>query len=259
MAIIKIKGGLGNQMFQYAYGRNLELTGRKIIFDTSFYFGGRAATDTPRKFMLPEFNLQSKAEFSPHVRHLTDILKMILRKFGFPIEEFFQSEKYFINNAEQIQKEFTLKNELSSAAKQILEKTQNTNSVSLHVRRGDYAHDPKTNLHHGLCGLDYYDTAIKTFKENIFNPVFFVFSDDIEWAKHNFIGSEFVFVSNPAVKDCEEMILMSKCKHNIIANSSFSWWGAWLNADPDKIVIAPKKWLAGSNTEYKLPKKWLQI
>jgi Glycosyl transferase family 11 len=261
MQIIKIKGGLGNQMFQYAYGRNLEIAGKKIIFDTSFFNGVRAKTDAKREFTLTAYNLKTDAEFSPRAHHLRDFLVKLKRKIGLGTEEYFQSEKYFIGISGELKGEFTLKNDLSPSARNILEQIVASNSVSVHVRRGDYVSDEKTKNYHGVCGLEYYIKAMRLIKEKVAKPVFFVFSDDIGWAKENFVSDAFVFVSAAGIKDYEEMFLMSNCRHNIIANSSFSWWGAWLNNNPDKIVVAPEKWFNDkkANNNDIVPAGWVKL
>lgn len=131
----------------------------------------------------------------------------------------------------------------------------------MHIRRGDYVANPKIAAYHGVCGMNYYQKAVQIIKEKITNPTFFIFSDDINWAKENFKGDEYYFVSNKEIKETEDLILMSLCKHNIIANSSFSWWGAWLNKNHEKTVIAPRHWLnikkdiAGKV----LPDSWIKI
>ncbi len=259
--IIKIQGGLGNQMFQYAHGRSEELSGKKIIFDNSFFTGNKLEKDTARNFKLNKFNIATNTEFFPKSHLIFDIWTKIKRRLGLNVDIYFQNEKYFINIADEIKKEFTLKKPLSDKAQEILDNIKNNNSTSLHIRRGDYINNKETNSFHGICGVDYYQKSMNMVKEKIFNPVFFIFSDDIVWAKENFIGSEFVFVSCPEIEDVEEMILMSKCKHNIIANSSFSWWGAWLNNNPGKIVIAPKRWFNNkkANQNDIVPESWIKI
>jgi len=264
MRVIKIKGGLGNQMFQYAYGRNLELSGKKVIFDISFFEGRKSVKDTARNFKLAKFNIQTKAKFGNFFTAknlLINYLKKIKRRLGFFVDEYYQNEKYFINIADEIKNEFTLKNDFSDKAKEYLQILEGGNSASLHIRRGDYVANKKANAYHGVCDLNYYYEAIKIIKEKIPNPIFFVFSDDISWAKENLVGEKFIFVSSPEIEDVEEMMLMSKCKHNIIANSSFSWWGAWLNSNSEKIVIAPKKWFNDKKAEQIniAPANWLRI
>lgn len=265
MKIIKIKGGLGNQLFQYAYGRNLELVGEKVIFDNSFFNGAKAKIDTARNFKLDNYNIETKAEFSPKNHPFLNTLSKIKRKLGLKHEEFFQSEKYFIDHKNQILKEFTLKNPLS-ASSQIWQKQINddVNSISIHIRRGDYVQDKNTNKFHGTCDIEYYKKAFaEVFKRSQNKEIkIFVFSDDIAWAKENlYFNFPIYYISDPQIPDYEEIYLMSLCKNNIIANSTFSWWGAYLNKNNDKIVAAPKQWFANKTADELdiLPKTWLQI
>ncbi len=147
--------------------------------------------------------------------------------------------------------------------KDIGEMIQSFKSVSLHIRRGDYVSNKVTNQVHGVCDLNYYSHAISYIAERISNTHLFVFSDDPEWAKGN-LKTEiptFFVDNNRADKDYEDLKLMRQCKHNIIANSSFSWWGAWLNQNAGKIVIAPKKWFNDKsiNTKDLIPEKWIRL
>ena len=119
-----------------------------------------------------------------------------------------------------------------------------------------------TNKFHGVCSLEYYANAIKNVSEKVVNPVFYVFSDDIAWVKENLkIDFPTKYVSDGILKDYEELMLMSYCKHNIIANSSFSWWGAWLNKNPEKVVVAPKQWFADESVDTSeiIPETWIRL
>ena len=130
------------------------------------------------------------------------------------------------------------------------------------MRRGDYVSNKKTNSMHGVCSLDYYRNAIKTILKRVENPVFFVFSDDIAWVKNNLvIDAPNVFIDhNSCMESYNDMRLMSLCQHHIIANSSFSWWGAWLGTNSNKIVIAPKQWFAHTkSTDDLIPVAWLKL
>ena len=134
----------------------------------------------------------------------------------------------------------------------------------MHVRRGDYANDPNTNKYWGTCGIEYYLEALKyiTSKAGNNSMYIFIFSDDIEWVKENMpLQYAATFVSSPEIKDYEELILMSQCDHHIIANSSFSWWGAWLDPKSDKIVIAPKRWTIKDEKNFRdiVPSSWIRI
>lgn len=264
MRVINLKGGLGNQLFQYAYGRALEFTGEKIIFSVFFLNKGRHKTDSARDYKLDKFNINTKERVSSKRYLLLDSLNRLLNRLGFKENGFWQSEKYFKNIEGVIRQEFTLKYPLSTKSwgwKEIIEKDRE--SISIHIRRGDYIHNKDTNNFHGVCGLDYYREALQKLTEKKGKDVeIFVFSDDIAWAKENlYLPHISHWVSGLGIPDYEEIYLMSLCKHNIIANSTFSWWGAWLNKNPNKIVIAPKQWFSHKTADDLdiLPKEWLQI
>ena len=262
--IIKIQGGLGNQMFQYAYGRCLELSGKKVIFDVSFYFGNKSSLDTVRNFKLNYFNIQTMADFSNKKRIFKDIILKIKRKIGFDVDVYFQNEKYFKKISTNIRKEFVLKFGFSENAENILKMIKDCNSTSIHIRRGDYVSNSITNSFHGVCGIDYYKKAIEIVKKRSKNSdcKFFIFSDDIDWSKNNLIGDEFFFASSNSLSDVEELLLMSNCNNNIIANSSFSWWGAWLNNNVNKIVISPIQWFKNKKANKKnniILESWIKI
>ena len=169
------------------------------------------------------------------------------------------SPKYFQDIRNILLGEIVLDKQLPEKTKTILNDIESCNSVSVHIRRGDYVKYPKL----GVCSDDYYKEAFEYFKKNITNPTFFVFSDEMDYVRKNLYFPENThFVSNSNIKDYEELVLMSKCSHNIIANSSFSWWGAWLNQNPNKIVIAPKIWRAdGKSIADYVPKElnWIRI
>ena len=177
---------------------------------------------------------------------------------------FWQSEKYFIDKEKEIRADLTLKDAVGPKAQEVSAKIKNAkNSISLHVRRGDYVSDAKTNEHHGTCGPEYYVQALEYITSEIGKDIIvFIFSDDIEWVKDNMpMSYPAVYVSSLDIPDYEELMLMSQCHHHIIANSSFSWWGAWLNPRPDKIVIAPKQWIRKMQWRHKdtVPKSWIRL
>jgi len=158
---------------------------------------------------------------------------------------YFQNEEYFRKYKSQIRKDFTFKNELNGKNKDIAKKMSETESVSMHIRRTDYM-SPSSTL--AVLDMAYYQQAINLMREKVNNPFFFIFSDDIEWVRDNLdVGSiPHVFIDwNTGKESYIDMQLMSLCKHNITANSSFSWWGAWLNNNENKIVIAPSLWYKG--------------
>jgi hypothetical protein len=170
---------------------------------------------------------------------------------GVFLSGYWQSEKYFSDAIGVIRDTFAFRRPPSglnnSLATQIA--AQNATAISLHVRRGDYVHKAAVSQTHGSCSLSYYDAAVRHMASHVKTPHFYVFSDDTDWVRANLnMPFPHVFVEhNRGSASYEDMRLMSLCRHHIIANSSFSWWGAWLNADPEKIVVAPDKWFNNEN------------
>ncbi|MFC1989900.1 alpha-1,2-fucosyltransferase [Chloroflexota bacterium] len=173
------------------------------------------------------------------------------------------SEKYFKDIEDIIRNEFTVKTPQTGRNAETAEMIRNSQSVSLHVRRGDYGMTPEYREIYDICDPSYYERCVKYITDRVNSAHFFVFSDDIPWAKSNLkIPSPMTFVDhNNDLTNYEDLRLMSQCKHNIIANSSFSWWGAWLNANPGKIVCAPEKFIRLRNFDPKdiLPEEWVKI
>ena len=174
-----------------------------------------------------------------------------------------QSEKYFRSIASIIKKEFQVVNALKGKNLEMAKKIQNCNSVCVHIRRGDYVSNKEIHKVHGVCNPDYYTRTIERIKQEKKAPHFFVFSDDMIWAKSNLnITAPTTFIDHNSSKTAyEDFRLMSLCENHIIANSSFSWWSAWLSDDKDKIVLAPAKWFNSSKRDSKdlLPQEWLKI
>ncbi len=289
MIIIHLTGGLGNQMFQYAAARALQIKKNCVC---KFYFKD-SYKDATRKYQLDIFNLiienASKSEIHSYnpVIGLRNKWKLLFRKkmqypvyyekkqFNFDpnffncsdnclISGFWQSEQYFIDIAAVIRHEFTFVPTPNEINTKYINEIKACNSISVHIRRTDYINSIKTNKIHGVCSYEYYENAINHIVENISNPVFYFFSDDIEWTKSTFENSKYIsqFIShNSGSNDYEDMRLMSNCKHHIIANSSFSWWGAWLNPQNDKIVITPKKWVNDIDISIVdlIPKNWVKL
>lgn len=294
MIIVKIVGGLGNQLFQYAFARSVS-SHLKTNFrlDISPFNSGYKL----HKYSLDYFNVKKSiardSDFFGFVwirKHskIFDIfykyirLKSTILPFYYPeqmfhfdnsvflknktyFDGFWQTEKYFKGIDFELRKEITLKNPLSTYSEEMLKKIKNSPSVSIHVRRGDYVTDQNTNIVHGTCSMEYYKKAIDHMTKKVAGSHFFIFSDDYDWSIENFksLNHPFTCVKNDAEKNYEDLILMSNCKHNIIANSSFSWWGAWLNPNKEKIVIAPKKWFntqkTTTNTEDIVPESWVKM
>ncbi len=259
MITVNLKGGLGNQMFQYARAR-ARAKNAQIALNV-YELEHPALGDTPRSFALGDFAL---GPYTIVRKPRTLIHKMrdrIVRTLQ-PDWGYFQSEHYFVSEAVRIRSEFSLRTTLTEDASLISTKIQNTpSSVSLHVRRGDYVKNPEVLRDFGICSLQYYEQAIAHIRKEKPDAHFFVFSDDIPWVReHLLVGNNATFVEGKGLTDKIELVLMSQCAHNIIANSSFSWWGAWLNANPEKIVVAPTPWFdrAPYNPDI-IPKSWIQI
>lgn len=296
MIVTKLQGGVGNQMFQYAAGRALsERIGAELVLDLSWYEGRKAVGDTSRPYGLDVFSILGREataqeeqgvhyieEPSPLKRRLKYLLHpeapklQALWEAGHQYNQafekasdntwlvgFWQTEKYFTSIADVIRQEFTIKPRPSAENERLLEQIKATNAVSLHVRRGDYVKNAAANKFHGLVGIPYYNAGIKHIARTTKDLTVFVFSDEPEWCRDN-LKFEFptVFVGhNAGPKAYEDLRLMSSCRHHIIANSSFSWWGAWLNPGADKIVVGPRQWFLddSKDTSDVLPKDWIAL
>ena len=304
MLIVKIKCGLGNQLFQYAFARRLSLVNNvELKID---YISGNEHDPQGRVYSLKHFNInenlltfdqtkqiQKKGRTCRRIIQilerrlklygLFDLLQLHLcrgclfvnqRGSGFDkniynikinrvvyLDGYWGSEKYFKDIEDIIRKEFTVKNEPDEENQYMINKILNSNSVCLHVR----ARRPGSFQNFAILPNEYYDKAVNIVTEKVNNPHFFIFSDDPEQARKTMnLSFPTTFVNiNGIGKDYEDLRLMSLCKHYIIVNSTFSWWGAWLNTNPDKIVIAPKIWFADPvrNSKVKFedlyPKEWI--
>ncbi len=290
MIISKLIGGLGNQMFQYAIGRTLSTIHQEVfLLDIS----GFADYGLHQGFQLDKiFNCIANVANEKDIKKIlgwqnkSTIRQILLRqkmskfrKPGFIVEPdfhycptvfnspkdsyligYWQSQKYFMSIEKMIRNDFHFSEPLSIQNIKLANQISNVNAVSLHVRRGDFANNPKTTSVHGLCSAEYYYNAINFILSKIDNPFFFVFSDDINWVKSNLkFNHKHILVShNNGCDSYIDMRLMSLCKHHIVANSSFSWWGAWLNPNKNKIVISPKKWFANKlDASDLIPRNWI--
>lgn len=288
--IARLHGGLGNQLFQYAAARRLSLFhGTELKLDPS-HFVHRSyslhpfsiqenfatleevtCTKGERRQGLHGYVLKLKERSKPYY-HRSIFSERYLRPYDPNIlktqkdvylDGYWQSEKYFQDISDVIRREFTVRFPFDSLNKKIAEEIKQCESVSVHVRRGDYVTSAAKNRFHGTCSLDYYATCVRLVAEEVKDPHFFVFSDDPQWVTENihFNYPTRYVTHNDATKHYEDLRLMMLCKHNVIANSSFSWWGAWLNSNPDKIVLAPSKWFneAALDTRDLLPDSWVKI
>jgi len=296
---MRISGGIGNQLFQYAVGRALALKNNDelkldthvfetgIEKDRSYKLGAFSVSASPatpidfRTIGIPNpgrrelpFRLmrfayrvlesilplhRRKMIVEPAFRFCPDILRINESCY---LSGVWHSEKYFKQAEEVLRKELVLTNAPSPEAARWMHTVRSCHSISLHIRRGDYVSNSKTHQLHGMCSADYYKKAADIMQAQIPSSQFFVFSDDIEWAKKNLIlPYPTHFVSSAAIRDTEEMMTMSACKNHIIANSSFSWWGAWLGENKSKVVVAPKAWFrtASLDTSDLLPDSWIKI
>ena len=303
MIIVNLKGGLGNQMFQYACGRALSLRRKDILKLDVTGYGRTAGIDTPRQYALKAFNIDESFANSSEINNLkyplgifskgwrfvkakvfrqynvnfsSSMFDRLNKKSNVFMDGFWQTEKYFSDQADTLRKDFTLRETMSSEAQRILEEiksssTVSSSSISLHIRRGDYVSDKNAQKTFSGITLDYYKEAVRYIENTYTNQNkkqilhIFLFSDDIEWVRQNLsLSHTMTFVSlppNAKNRDAEEIVLMSSCDHNIIANSSFSWWGAWLNQNPSKIIVAPKVWSKKEQWNYRdiIPTSWIRI
>jgi len=223
--------------------------------------GWRAHALARRVLRQPRFGWLRGDRFivEPHFHYWPDIKHVPVDCY---LAGYWQSEKYFSEAAGLIRADFTFKQHLENRNATLAEQIGRVNAVSLHIRRGDYVKDPKTAATHGVCSPDYYREAIQYIAAHIEQPHFFIFSDDPDWVRENFrIDIPCSYVDhNCGAESYNDMRLMSLCRHHIIANSSFSWWGAWLNPDPDKLVIAPRKWFANAKDVSDLfPEGWVTL
>lgn len=291
MIIVKLIGGLGNQMFQYAAGRRLAEKNRaELKLDI-----GAFKNYELRKYGLDVFNIREQFATEREIEVLTVTKQGITEKalnrlfnrqarrpasfiaqkhFHFDpvilkledpvyLDGHWQSEKYFLDIEDIIRKEFTITVGQDAVNKKTSESITGSESVSIHVRRGDYVSNEATKQYHGICSIEYYHKAINMITGKIKEPHLFVFSDEPDWVKRYLKSNcPVTYIDfNGRDKAYEDLRLMSLCKHHIIANSSFSWWGAWLCQYPDKTVYAPAKWFNGDsiNTKDLLPDGWLRI
>ncbi len=289
MKIVNVIGGLGNQMFQFAfylalkrkfpeediklYTKVYQGYGRHNAYELDRIFGLEAEMATVAEttklaypylnyrlwqignHLLPERSTMMKEHIFGHYYG-----EALTRQGDCYYDGYWQNEKYFADIQMDLlmayspididERNITLGRQLASS-----------NSVSIHVRHGDFL---KKSIYRGICGLDYYQRAINEIQTKVKVDRFCIFSNDIPWCKEHIIpllkGKDYLIVDwNTGMRSYLDMYLMSQCRHQIIAHSSFSWWGAWLNQYPSKTVIGPERWNNIKDSEFELPATWLKI
>ena len=260
---VRLRGGLGNQLFQYAAARALaSVRSTEVVADVSHY-----KTDRKRRYLLERLVACPRIANPEELAGLRLCREKSFRfdslagaKDGSLLDGYWQSYRYFDSIREMLLKELRPGN--PSAAASSASEISGLHSVSVHVRRGDYASDPLTNRYHGLCGVDYYQAAIERVTKLVPEARFFLFSDDPGWTeKHVLPLAPHGRLVGPHANEEDDLWLISLCHHHIIANSSFSWWGSWLSKNPSKITCAPKQWFAGAglDTSDLIPETWTRI
>jgi len=293
MVIVRLLGGLGNQMFQYAAARRLALAHNvPLKLDISWF--GHAAD---RAYALHALNIQEAFATpeevgelrGPSTRGIPRVLFRLRRRFkiGYDwtwihertlspadprvfhagartyLDGYWQSEKYFSDVADTIRREFTSRDRLDAGTRELLDRMGTAESVSVHVRRGDYVSHPRASRARSVCTPSYYQRCVAYIAERLGHPHLFVFSDDPDWVAANlrFEYPTTLVSTVPARPDHTDLRLMSACRHHVIANSSFSWWGAWLNPYHDQLVLAPRRWMNDARVDDRdvVPARWIRV
>lgn len=263
MIIVRVQGGLGNQLFQYALYRNFEELGQEVRVDVTAYQDGREK----RRLELDKLGLKVKradrkelhSYYAENLVWPDKILRYILgrkkyiKEKGYDFNDnilklrdgylngYWQSEKYFEAVGNKIKDSITFQNVNTDALVRHEQQMERHNSVSVHVRLGDYLE--RSKMYGNICTQEYYKKAFAYMMEHVDSPVFYVFSDEPEKVEGILKGYDYCMVKeNVGSASYKDMYLMSRCKHHIIANSTFSWWGAWLGKKTNQIVLTPSKW-----------------
>ena len=288
MIVVKLMGGLGNQMFQYALGRRLaHERGVPLKLDLSWFRdAAETGVDTVREYALDGWHAQASiasaedlSRFPGNEGLLARLGLMrspLLRERGFRFDAsvlragssayltgYWQSEKYFNSIRDILLRDFTLATGPCAHAEALLAQVSEPSAVAVHVRRGDYARNTRTQEYHGLCSIEYYLEASRRIAERVSEPSFYVFSDDPDWVRDSLKlhWPTTMVTHDGGCTPHQDMWLMSRCSHHIIANSSFSWWGAWLCPRPGGTVIAPRQWFRDPSIDTKdlLLERWARI
>jgi len=290
--IVRLFGGLGNQLFQYAAGRAASIpSGRELVLDP-----WHLATLNERSYALAPFRVAARLANPRDIprclrpedgRRPSRLVRSLRRRLGSPgitvcresascqspellpapgtmyLVGYWQSEKYFVDQEDIIRGDLRLRKPLTERNAAAAEELGRLQSVALHVRRGDYVRNPEANRYHGVCGIDYYERAIAFLEDTYSDLRYFVFTDDPEWVHAEMhLPIPFTVCDWNGTHEAHlDLNLMSACRFHVIANSTFSWWGAWLGSRPGKDVIAPHRWFAGADparhpTDDLIPSSW---
>jgi hypothetical protein len=294
MIIVKVMGGLGNQMFQFALGKSIEQQKSYCVKYDLTYYNRIPDGDTPRKPYILNFCDDSYIASEVEIRQVQGKAKSrignVFRKlsgqenriteednddstkeFVDQLEDnryligYWQNECYFKNIERSIRETFDFSSwKLDVASQKRLNEIKTSeHSTSIHVRAGDYLSEQNRKTFGDICTSDYYRRACDYILNKYPETVFYLFSNDVEWTKTHielpYDRTVIVSSSLDTTEDWEEMFLMSSCKNNIIANSSYSWWGGWLNTNPQKTVISPSRWQNGNDNAQIICKEWITI
>jgi hypothetical protein len=297
MIVVKLQGGLGNQMFQYAAGRELQRrNGGDLVLDLTLLLDRFPRNNVvfrnydldifriqPRLTLLSQLSrrlpipllylhtastlvrLQDCVGFQHHIVDTIKFREEVLEARGnVYLDGYWQSPKYFVGSEATLRREFEVKQPLSDAGERVAAQMASTDSICVNVRRADYVTLQASSDTHGFMGKEYYDLGIEKIAPQLKTPHIFVTSDDVEWCRENL---QFEYPTTilgheyKGYKFGEYLTLMSRCKHFLISNSTFAWWAAWMNPSPDKIVVCPKKWFRDSKIDSSdlIPPEWIRV
>lgn len=283
MIIVEVSGGLGNQMFQYALYQKFLHMGKEVKLDLHSF-----SNEKSRPFELDIFGLQYETiSRKGRKRYIGKFPKLFLQMSFFKnknarrfyaekldvgyqpeilsmdnvyLSGYWQCELYFKELRSELIETFTFPTEVHEECRRLLKQIEAENATAVHVRRGDYLLPENTVKYGNICTERYYENAMKYIREKQDNARFYFFSNDPDWVRTHLCDSNSVIVQcNEGENSYLDMYLMSKCKNNIIANSSFSWWGAWLNQYPEKIVVSPERWFSHLDASDAICKDWVKI
>jgi len=285
--VVGLSGGLGNQLFQYAAGRSLSLRLEvPLVLDTSWFHGRSNRAYALEPFSINTSNYSGPALLPSWIKSLESRLsrKWASNRLGVPIyrephfhfdsnfhllerpvylEGFWQSEKYFLECTEVIRDDLIFKEGLPDCFRYTEDQIHSTDSICIHIRRGDYLTNPIALQTHGVCSIDYVHRGLQSVSLGLMKPHCFIFSDDLEWVKENLkltLPHTVVDIAKPHEAHFD-LALMAQCKHFVIANSSLSWWGAWLSKNTSKHIVTPKNWFVSNekNVDDLIPSSWIRL